>query len=237
MHLDSVKHAETSVDVLAYDQRLEVVAGYVLLQAQVDLSTFDAVPGLGFAVRLAEVLSCERDVRIRVDREALTGSQQLDKQAGIGTETLDVCPPQPGFRLLIDRSFQRPTIGQDRDTRRRFASKCRCRCDPVLRLAVAGGRFSPEFRDLPAAPVKAARRTVGRKQDYVHEAVLLRTSEARRPPTKESPSPTVVGWLTSSVKPGMQRTTAPIRSSSAVAKDKAAGRTGRPRVSSYCSSV
>jgi hypothetical protein len=78
MHLDSVKHAETSVDVLAYDQRLEVVAGYVLLQAQVDLSTFDDVPGLGFAVRLAEVLSCERDVRMRVDREALTGSQKLD---------------------------------------------------------------------------------------------------------------------------------------------------------------
>lgn len=78
MHLDSVKHADKSVDVLAYDQRLEVVASYVLLQAQVDLSTFEDVPGLGFAVRPAEVLSCERDVRMRVDREALTGSQQLD---------------------------------------------------------------------------------------------------------------------------------------------------------------
>jgi hypothetical protein len=33
MHLDSVKHAEKSVDVLAHHQRLEVVAGYVLLQA------------------------------------------------------------------------------------------------------------------------------------------------------------------------------------------------------------
>jgi hypothetical protein len=78
MHLDSVKHAEKSVDVLAYDQRLKVVARYALLRAQVDLSTFEDVPGLGFAVRPAEVLSCERDVRMRVDREAPTGSQQLD---------------------------------------------------------------------------------------------------------------------------------------------------------------
>ena len=130
-----------------------------------------------------------------MDRQALTGIQQLDQQTGIGAETLQVFTPQPGFRLPFDRSFQRPTIGQDRATKRRFASKCRCRCDPVLRLAVASGRLSPEVRDLPAAPVKAVRRTVGRKQNYVHEAVLLSTSEARRPPTKESPSPTVVGWL------------------------------------------
>ena len=44
MHLDSVKHAEKSVDVLAHHQRLEVVAGYVLLQAKAYLSTFDDVP-------------------------------------------------------------------------------------------------------------------------------------------------------------------------------------------------
>ena len=73
MHLDSVKHAEKSVDVLAHHQRLEVVAGYVLLQAQVDLSTFEDVPGLGFAVRPAEVNSRERGMRMRMDRQSLTG--------------------------------------------------------------------------------------------------------------------------------------------------------------------
>lgn len=72
------------------------------------------------------------------------------------------------------------------------------------------------------------------KHDYVHEAVLLHTSVARKPPTKESPSPTVVGSATSSLKPGMQRTTCPMRSSSAVANAKASGRTGKPRVNSYC---
>jgi hypothetical protein len=58
MHLDSVKHAEESVDVLAHDQRLEVVV-MSCFRPQVDLSAVNDVPGLGFAVRLAEVLSCE----------------------------------------------------------------------------------------------------------------------------------------------------------------------------------
>src|SRR6185312_14195018 len=62
------------------------------------------------------------------------------------------------------------------------------RCNPILRLAVAAGRLFPELRDLPAAPVEAIGRTVGRKQDYVHEIALLRTSAARKSPTRESSS-------------------------------------------------
>jgi hypothetical protein len=104
-----------------------------LLQAQVNLSPFDDVPGLGFAARPAEVLSGKRGVRIRMDRQALTGIQQLNQEASVDAEPFHVCLSQPGFRLLLDRSLQRPAIGKDRDTERLFARERRCRCDPVLR--------------------------------------------------------------------------------------------------------
>ena len=86
-----------------HHQRLELVDGYILLQAQVNLSAVDDVPGLGLAVRPAEVLSGERSVRMRMDRKALTGIQQLDQQADVGAEAFHMCPPKPGFRLLFNR--------------------------------------------------------------------------------------------------------------------------------------
>src|SRR5215203_2120585 len=96
----------------------------------------------------------------------------------------------------------------------------------------------PNLGDLPTTAVEPVRGTVGEQRDYVHEAVLLRTSAARKPPTKESPSPMVVGCATSSsLRPGTQRTTDPMHASSSVANAWASGRTGNLPVNSYCSSV
>ena len=46
-----------------------------LVRAQVDVSAFDDVPGLRFAVRPAQVLSRERDMRMGVHWKALSGIQ------------------------------------------------------------------------------------------------------------------------------------------------------------------
>ncbi len=78
-YIDSVEQAEQRVDVLAHDHWLEVIDGHVLLQTQVDLAPIDDEPGLRFAVRPAEVLSRERDVRMRMHGQALPGIQQFDE--------------------------------------------------------------------------------------------------------------------------------------------------------------
>ena len=78
---------------------------------------------------------------------------------------------QPGARILVDHGLQRSTVGKDAEAKGLLTGKHRGRCNPILRLALAGGRLSAEIRDLPAAAVEAIGRTVGRKQDEVHEAV------------------------------------------------------------------
>jgi hypothetical protein len=122
--------------------------------------------------------------------KALTGIQQLDEQACVGAEALHMRISQPGARILVDRGLQGLTVGKDAEAKGFLTGKHRGRCNPILRLALAGGRLSPKIRDLPAAAVEAIGRTVGRKQDEVHETALLRTSAARKSPTKESLSPT-----------------------------------------------
>ena len=69
------------LDILAGHQRLEVADGELLPQAEVHVSAFDDVPGLSFAVRPAEELSRERGMRMGMHWKALTGIEQLDKQA------------------------------------------------------------------------------------------------------------------------------------------------------------
>ena len=89
----------------------------VLSQAEVHVSAFDDVPGLGFAVRPAEVLSRERGMRMGMHWKALTGIQQLDEQARVGAEALHMRISQPGSRILVDRCLQGSTVGKDAEAK------------------------------------------------------------------------------------------------------------------------
>src|SRR4051794_32549126 len=145
---------------------------------------------------------------------------------------------QPCLVLLLDRGLQESSVRESGQAEG-LPSPAMIVVDAAQSSrsrSPAGG--SPEFGDLPSTAVEPIGGTVGGQRGYVHEAVLLRTSAARKPPTKESPSPMVVGCATSSsLRPGMQRTTDPMRSSSSVANAWASGRTGNLAVNSYCSSV
>jgi hypothetical protein len=55
------------VDVLAHDQREEVIQDHILLEAQVDLTAVQDEPRLRFAVRSAQVPSRERPIRMSMD--------------------------------------------------------------------------------------------------------------------------------------------------------------------------
>src|SRR4051812_26633364 len=53
MHLDSVEQATHRVDVLAREQRLELIQGHVLLQGEINLTPIDYEPRLRLTVRSA----------------------------------------------------------------------------------------------------------------------------------------------------------------------------------------
>ena len=112
LNVDSVEQAKHCLDLLADHQRLEIVDGEVLPQAEVDVSAFDDVPGLGFAVPPAEVLCRERGMRMSMHRKALTGVEQLHEEARVGAEALDMRMSQPGSRILVDRGLQGSTVGK-----------------------------------------------------------------------------------------------------------------------------
>src|SRR5215211_364691 len=126
------------------------------------------------------MLSREQDVRMSMDGQTLARIQQLDEQAGVGAKAFDMLSSQPLFGLAFDRGFQRLAIRKRGQAEGLLTRERRGRCHPVLGLAVTSGWLAPEFDDLPTTAVEPVRRTVGGKQDYVHEAVLLRTRVARK---------------------------------------------------------
>ena len=144
-----MEHAQHRVDVLAFITSDFRPSASVVLQAQVDLSTFDDVPGPRLCRAPCRRCTAANEACGCACIARRPASSSLTSRRTSAPETLQVCTPQPGFRLLFDRSFQRPAIGQDRDTERLLASKRRCRCDPVLRSrSPAGGspRKSVIFR-------------------------------------------------------------------------------------------
>src|SRR5687768_7341045 len=127
------------------------------------------------------MLSREQDVRMGMDGQTLARIQQLDEQARVDAKAFKVPSSQPRSGLAFDRGFQGLAVWKCGEAEGLLTGERSGGCHPVLGLAVTGGRLSPEFGDLPTTAVEPVRGTVGGKQDYVHEAVLLRTRAARKP--------------------------------------------------------
>jgi hypothetical protein len=85
-------------------------------------------------------------------------------------------------------------------------------------------RVASKVGGLSATAVEARGRTVGGEGHHEHRTALF-WQAARNPPTKVSPSPTVVGREMSSCRPGTHRTVG-IRASSSAANRRASSRRG-----------
>ncbi len=119
------------------------------------------VPGLGLAVRPAEVRLRESPVRVRVHREPLSRIQQLDQQHRVRTEPGDVRRAQPAHRIRDNRVAQPNAIREHGQADRGISRQSRRRPDPILRHPVAGGRKAPELGNPRTAPVEAIGGLIG----------------------------------------------------------------------------
>jgi hypothetical protein len=109
------------------------------------------------------MLRGERDVWVSMDRQPLARIQQLHEQARVGTKAVEVSTSQPRFGFGFDRGFQGLAIRKDGKAEGVLTGERCGRCNPVLGLAVAGGRLSPKIGDLPTTPVEPVRGAVGRE--------------------------------------------------------------------------
>ena len=77
-------------------------------------SAVDDVPGLGLAVRPAEVVTGEAGIRMRMNGQPLPGVEQFHEQHRVGAVARDVVGAEPGHRVGGDRVAQQRPVGQCR---------------------------------------------------------------------------------------------------------------------------
>ncbi len=167
-HVDDVarRHADTmqetqqpvGIELLHEPEQLDIAdaAG----ETQVHLATLQDVPRLGFAVRAPQVPLREVPGRVRMHGQALTGVEEFHEEERIGAPTLDVRLPEPPHRVGGEGFGEQAPIGQRAESDTRLPGHGRDRGDPVLGLALTGGRFAAEVGDAPATPVEALGRAV-----------------------------------------------------------------------------
>lgn len=110
LDLPGVQKSEHGAGVLPAHEFGEILHGHVALEAQVDLTGTEDVPGLGLAVTAAKVPTSKRCVRMQVDGQPFSCIEQFDQEHGVDPESVQMALSQPGLRIGPDLVDEQRTV-------------------------------------------------------------------------------------------------------------------------------